>query len=194
MRPLRHPLAAQDLAGFCHPRNAPFRAPVRHGSHIIAANGYLAIRLSRGPALHDDTVPAASPDFSARIDRLPWARLDSPGPSLVAAEWRPLDDVRGLLYQFGTEELWPGGHMTRDKAVWVAESMLVPLALLQLIASLPAAAICTPAERDFLLLRFSGGDGLIAARWRHAAPQQIPPPAFRILSPRNRPLIPGGLL
>ncbi len=191
--PLRHPLAAADLAAFCHPHRPEFRHPVRHGDHLMAANGIIALRLSRGPALHDDTVAPAPAGFAEKIDTLPWARLDSPGSTIVPPDWRPLDAVRGMIYQNPPERLFHGRTMTTATPVWTADAMLVPLAVLQLLARLPAVAIRTPADPDFLLFRFSGGDGLIANRWRHAAPSDIPASAFRLLGHRHHNPLPGGL-
>lgn len=191
--PLRHPLAAADLSAFCHPHRPEFRQPVRHNGHIMAANGIVALRITRGPAVHDDTVlhTSAAPGFAEKIDALPWARLSDPFPALVPPDWRPLDPVRGMIYRNEPERLFHGRTMTTSTPVWVADSMLVPLAVLQLVARLPAVAIRLPADRDFLLFRFAGGDGLIADRWKNVLPADIPAPSFRILAHREHRPLPG---
>lgn len=191
-RSFTHPLAADALAWFCHPRNEVFRQPVRHpDGAVYAANGYLALRVSRGPLTFGE-FQAASADFLARIDKLPWARLALDPARTVTPVWRALDEVRGLIYQGEPLPLWPGGHMTGDKAVWTGGSMRVPLAMLQLLARLPRCEMMLGGS-DFLPFRFSGGEGLLADRWRHARPADVPPHVLSIFHPRPAGL-PGGLV
>ena len=185
-RPFAHPLQLDALAFFCHPRHAVFLSPVRHpDGAIYAANGYVAVRLSRGPLIHDDSIPAASGEFLQRVDPLPWARfVHDPATHFAPPAWRGFDDARGTLYRDAPLDLWPRGRMTEDVPVLTAGGPLVPLALLQLVARLPRAEVMMVGSRtDSLFIRFSGGEAIVPPRWRHA--KREPAPAFSLFIARD---------
>lgn len=196
MRPFRHPLDLPSLREFCHPGDPDFIAPFRHPSgDIVAANGYLALRLQRGPTCHDPDIPAARDSARDRIDLLPWGRFTPAVPSLVAPVWRDFDSARIWLFPPGRKPpaLWHQRRLNLTESVWTAGAMHLPLPLLQLVSRLPRAEAWIDGNRDFLPIRFSGGIGLIAAPWRHCPDTMIPPHTIHIFSPRSAGL-PGGLL
>ncbi len=193
-RPLLHPLAAEALENFCHPRCGVFSRVVRHPlGAVMAANGCVALRVSRGPVTFDDDLTPACPDFVARVDALPWGRFASDGLRVTPATWRGLDDVRGDLYARGLEELWPQGRMTLAKPVWIGGAVLVPLAVLQLIARLPRVELRLDGAMDFMLIRFAGGEGIVANRWRKTRGADIPAHVFSLFTPEPA-CLPGGLV
>lgn len=194
--PLRAPLVAGALSCFTHPRCRVLGRVVRHPQTkaVMVANGCVALRVTRGPIEFDDEIPEACAAFVKRVDGLPWGRFDEEHLSkrMTPPVFKPLGMVTGNLYQYGLEELWSKtGRMTMDKAVWVAESMLVPLAVLQLVARLPAVALRMDAASDFLLITFAGGEGIIANRWGKVAGADLPAPIFSIFKGRDR--MQGGL-
>jgi hypothetical protein len=185
-RPFGHPLQPDALAFFCHPRHSVFLTPVRHpDGAVYAASGYACIRVSRGPIVHDDSIPAATPEFLSRVDALPWDRfIHDPARSISPPAWRSFDDARGTIYRDGTLDLWPAGRMTEDTPVLTAGGPLIPLALLQLAARLPKAEAMLVGDRsEPLFIRFSGGECLIPPRWRHAKEQ--PRPKFALFARRD---------
>lgn len=196
--PLRHPLAAADLAAFTHPRCPVLGQVVKHPATgiVMAANGCIALHLDRGPILHDDRIPTACPAFTRRIESLPWSRFQPDPNRLTPHEWRALDPERGSLYRHGLEELWirkgKGIAMTKSKPVWTAQAILIPLAILQLVARLPRVELRIDHAADFALIRFSGGTGLIANRYRAVRPCDIPAHIFSLFHrPADR--LQGGL-
>jgi hypothetical protein len=193
-RPLLHPLAAESLENFCHPRCEVFSRVVRHSSGaVMAANGCVALRVSRGPVTFHDGLSRACPHFIARVDALPWARFDGDAMRMRPPRWRGLDEVRGDLYSLGLEELWKDGRMTLAKPVWIGGAMLVPVAVLQLIARLPRVELRLDGAMDFMLIRFAGGEGIVANRWRKTRGAEIPAHVFSLFTPQDA-CLPGGLV
>lgn len=193
-RPLLHPLAAESLETFCHPRCKVFSRVVRHPSGaVMAANGCVALRVSRGPVTFDDGLSPACDDFLKRVDELPWARFNHDAMRIKPPTWRGLDDVRGDLYSLGLEELWKDGRMTLAKPVWIGGAVLVPLAVLQLIARLPRVELRLDGSMDFMLIRFAGGEGIVANRWRKTRGADIPAHVFSLFTPECA-CLPGGLV
>lgn len=184
-RPFPHPLQLDALAYFCHPRNDVFARPVRHpDGSVYAASGYAAIRLTRGPLVHDDSIPAASPEFLKRVDALPWGKFEADPSRLVPPVWRAFDDSRGTLYRDPPLDLWPGGRMTEDVPVLTAGGPLIPLALLQLLARLPRSEVMMVIRRtEPLFIRFSGGEAIVPPRWRHATREPVQ--SFQLFVPRD---------
>ncbi|MEK7951651.1 hypothetical protein [Luteolibacter soli] len=167
---------------------------MRHPSGVVmAANGCVALRVSRGPVVFDDGVAEAGAEFVERVDALPWGRLADDGMRIRPPVWRGLDGVRGELYACGVEELWKEGRMTLAKPVWVGGAMMVPLAVLQLIARLPRVELRLDGAGDFLLIRFAGGEGMVANRWRRARGAEVPAHVGSLFTPEVA-CLPGGLV
>lgn len=182
-RPFPYPLDVESLRCCCHPRNEVFRRPVRDAAGVWAANGYVAVRVTRGILTFDDTIPEPYPEFTVAMQRLPWDLLT--GDGAAGAVWRKLDDHRGTIYRGGPDRilpLWENGRMTEDCPVMTAASCLVPLAMLQLLARLPRAEMRMQTG-DFLAVRFSGGEALVPGRWRHHAVK--PPARFALLRTKD---------
>lgn len=191
---MHHPLAAEALESFCHPRCRVFSRVVRHPSGaVMAANGCVALRVSRGPVTCDDGLAAACPDFLARVDALPWGRFANDAMRITPPPWRGLDAVRGDLYARELEELWKDGRMTLAKPVWIGGAVLVPLAVLQLIARLPRVELRMDGAMDFMLIRFAGGEGIVANRWRKTRGADIPAHVLSLFTPETA-CLPGGLV
>jgi hypothetical protein len=189
-----HPLAAESLESFCHPRCRVFSRVVRHPSgEVMAANGCVALRVSRGLVTFNDDLPTACPDFLARVDALPWGRFANDAMRITPPRWRGLDDVRGDLYARELEELWKDGRMTLAKPVWIGGAVLVPLAVLQLIARLPRVELRMDGAMDFMLIRFAGGEGIVANRWRKTRGADIPAHVLSLFTPETA-CLPGGLV
>ncbi len=188
--PFPHPLHIGTLEAFCHPApghllSAPHVTGSGRESEVLAGNGYLAIRVSRGLWLDSDFAPPPA-DFIPRFDSLPWARFTDLNPE----EWRPLADVRTQLFRKASLSPWLG-HRVAPSPVWiVAESHRVRLSHLQLISRLPRAEVwCGHATNsDPLFLRFTAGIGIIARDATLHDPRQPPKIAFSILSPKRCPL------
>ncbi|MCW1887692.1 hypothetical protein OKA04_23345 [Luteolibacter flavescens] len=197
--PLPHPLSAASLQAFTSPRCRVFSRVLRDAATgtVMVANGCIALRVTRGPVTFDDSLPPASDDFKRRLDRLPWARF---GPEHQArrmrpAPWASFDSIRGDLYRYGLEELWlPDGRMTKDKPVWTGDGMHIPLAILQLVARLPRCEACINRAHDYLLIRFTGGEGMIANRYLKVRGGDVPPLTLTIFQPRGTDGLPGGLV
>lgn len=171
-RPFHFPLPPDALPVFTHPDPAHlFHEPFAMDGEVVAANGHVAIKVYRGHFSAEDFAPA-TPEMEERIRPLPWhlVRLHSPGGGLLnyrPTDWRNLDDVRGLIYDWA-----PIQPFLRCGRTWkfapapgirVGGSVIVPLSLLQTIARLPRAEVLT---RDIdlhspLVFRFTGGIGVI---------------------------------
>jgi hypothetical protein len=182
-RPFPYPLDAEALRYFCHPRHEVFRRVVRYDGAAWAANGYAAVRVSRGFLTFDDTLADPYPEFRVAMAKLPWHLVE--GEAAKAGTWREMDAKRGTIYRGGSDRilpLWADGKMTEATPVMTAESCTVPLAMLQLLARLPKSEI-RMATGAFLAVRFSGGEAIIPGRWRH---QAFPPsPKFALFCSRD---------
>ena len=154
--PFQFPLRAGDIACFCHPDPAnPLAAAHFIDGDLMAGNGYMAIRASRGLWLEADFTPAAF-ETMERLANLPWHNL----PEASSPNWRDLDDIRGNLYQYGAINPWTDKHRPTPSPVWkVASHNLVRLSHLQLLARLPKAQIyCGPLTvTSPTFVRFNGG-------------------------------------
>ena len=183
--PFGHPLPADALRYFCHPSRPGFTAPVRHPDGTVhAASGYIALIARRGYWMDTD-FQRASPDFLARIARLPWDRFDHAGQH---GEWQDLDSIRGRLFRFGVADLWHGPRAhTADKLVVIAGAPAYPLAVLQLISRLPKAEVCVSGTTVMgpVLFRFAGGHGILPCHFPDIA--ACPAPIFHCLHPRKAP-------
>jgi hypothetical protein len=158
--PFLFPLRAGDIACFCHPDPTHDLAqPHFIDGDLSAGNGYLAIKATRGLWLESDFTPAPY-EAKERISNLPWHNV----PEADHPEWRKLDDIRGILYQYGSIHPWTDKHKPTPSPVWrVAQQHLIRLSHLQLIARLPAAQIycghLTATSPAFV--RFNGGSLII---------------------------------
>lgn len=172
------PLPESALAEFCHPaETSGLSVPMRMGNEIVAANGYMAIRCRRG-AWIDAEFPEAWTDFSARVEKLPWARFETITKSDA---WDALDLLRGALGRHGPLAVWNGGKI-HACPIWRVRDALVRLSMLQLVARLPRAEVFTgpPANADDgMFFRFSGGIGIVArdARLTHGTYEVFQPRA-----------------
>jgi hypothetical protein len=156
-----YPLQIGALDGFVHPREEHvFAQAVRHGQEIVAANGYLAIRVRRGLWLPSD-FPEAGADYLARLARIPWERF-----SALQGPWRELSEIRGDLYRHGARAVWRDDDSGRlsPGPIWRVATVPVRLTLLQLVSRLPRCEVHagTCDRDDPLFFRFSGGMGAIA--------------------------------
>lgn len=171
-RPFHFPLPPDALPLFTHPDPAhAFHEPFALDGEVVAANGHVAIKVYRGHFSAED-YGAANQEMEARIRPLPWhlVRLHSPGGGLLhyhAHDWRNLDEVRGLIYDWAPIQpfircgrKW---KFAPSPGIRVGGSVIVPLSLLQLIARLPRVEVLT-RELDLdapLVFRFTGGIGVI---------------------------------
>jgi hypothetical protein len=172
-----YPLPLDALLEFRHPLDwHGLHRPMMHAGEVIAANGYVAVRATRGYWLDSDFPPATA-EYLGRIGKLPWGRFP-----LMDADWREVDGQRGKIFKTARISPW-----LRDKPapspVWLVGGLTrVRLSWLQLVAMLPRCEIYAgPANRDDgMFFRFSGGIGMIARDPRFdATPHdgQLFPPA-----------------
>lgn len=154
-----YPLPLHALDEFVHPEDWHlFRHARRHDGEILAGNGYVALRASRGRWI-DAEFPAASCEFLGRFGKLPWQRW----PDGRDEEWRMMDDRRGDLFRNGEIALWLQGKLA-PTPVWLCNEKRVRLSLLQLMARLPRAEVFVGSQdaEDPVWIRFSGGRAAIA--------------------------------
>lgn len=167
-----HPFPLPELAlrSFCHPvPDHLFSAPYRHAGEILAGNGYIALRASKGNWMHDE-FPEASPAFLARFDALPWSHyLDL----IASPHWTHTHDLQTALFRRTPISLWmfithpgnPKPYTPAPSPVWNVRDTKVRLSHLQAIARLPRCEIYhgpPPIASSPLFFRFSGGIGIIA--------------------------------
>jgi hypothetical protein len=179
--PFRFPLHAGDLEVFCHPHegHAMSRTHMVDGD-LVAANGHLAVRASRGLWLDADFEPAPA-DFLQRVAGLPWGSA----PDHSSEAWRPLDDARGDIYRSATIGLYNNKGRISPSPVWmVAGQHPIRLSFLQQIARLPRCEVYTGALHNSqpAWFRFNGGT-VIVPKTKRPFPtfsrQLFPPrPAF----------------
>jgi hypothetical protein len=178
-----YPLPAEALLDYCRPvAGHPFAAPLRHAGAILAANGYLALRATRGGWLDDDYAEA-SPEAAARLARLPWARLEH---LCQQPEWRRLSELGSELAARGALRLWAADGGLAPSPVWaVADAGRIRLSVLQLIARLPRAELWTGGGGvlEPVFFRFSGGAGIVPLEERLSRPGLRP--ARRIFAPER---------
>lgn len=155
------PLPATALEEFCHPEpDHLMAAPVRDGRDIVAANGYLALRAYKGAWLDSD-YPEAGPELLARLNKLPWSKLQDAIAKPYA--WTDLDRHRSTIMRQGRIGMWLRGRLNASP-VWRITDHLVRLTFIQAIAALPRCEVYIGRtdRGDPLLFRFSGGTGMIA--------------------------------
>ena len=158
-RPFRHPVPAEAVAFFCHPRAGHiYEKPAwgRDGA-LYASNGWLALRFFGFPASMG-TGPQTVVD---RLGKLPWHSATYEDPKA----WLMTDDCTLDLFRDGVFEMWrdaAGGYRV-DPAVRINHGALVPAVSLQLISRLPRCEIYTKLDREMPVpFRFRGGEGLLA--------------------------------
>lgn len=153
--PFLFPVRAGDISLFCHPSPAsPLHLPHYIGGSLTAGNGHIAIRAERGQWTESDFTPAPE-NAAQRLSALPWHRFPPESP-----EWRPLDDIRGLLYAHAPIAPFTDRHRVAPCPVWqIADHHLARLSHLQLLARLPRVRVYAgPAAReDPLFFRYNGG-------------------------------------
>lgn len=157
-RPFRHPVPAEAIEFFQHPRPGhPFAAPAwGRDSKLYVANGWVAARFFNFPASFG-TGPQTTVD---RLMKLPWGTNYTD-----KSAWRMLDDVTLDLFKEGIFDMWRGesGGYRIDPVVRINHGTNVALVSLQLISRLPRCEIYTTVDRTMPLpFRFNGGDGLIS--------------------------------
>jgi hypothetical protein len=161
-RPFRHPLPAEVVAWFCHPRAGHvYEAPAfgRDGK-LYCSNGFIAVRFFNFPA----SMGTGPQEMVERLQKLPgWKRPEHED----ASAWRKTDDCTLDLFQEGVFPMWREfrGRMQYrvDPAVQVNLTTVVPAVSLQLISRLPRCEVFTAPDRDSPLpFRFNGGEGLVA--------------------------------
>ncbi len=188
--PFPYPLRIGALDAFCHPAcGHPLCAPHVSGagreSAVLAGNGYLAIRVSRGLWMDSDFDPPP-PGFVRRMATLPWARVATLPPD----GWRPMADIRGHLFRQAAISPWLNSRVAPSPVWVVAETHRVRLHHLQLVSRLPRCEVwCGEAGRkEPLFFRFSSGAGVIAWDETLHDPRRAPSTAFSVFNPRRCPL------
>lgn len=153
-----YPVPRDAVEMFCHPADASgLSRAMRYDREILAANGYVAIRVERGGWL-DREFPAASAEFLGRIGKLPWAAFPR-----ECKKWQSLDMLAGKMGLRGGIGLWLNGRLA-PTPIWLVGAVKVRLSILQLVARLPRAEVnWTDSRTSPLWFRFSGGMGAIAA-------------------------------
>lgn len=176
--PFPYPLQIGVMDHFCRPLPQHVLAyPRWHLGNVLAANGWFAIRATRGLWMRDGTdFPAADAPFLARFNKLPWDTF----PKITADEenWQPLRD--GRLFRHGPLALWLHGRPSPSPVWQVAEQHLARLSHLQLISRLPRCEVHTGLTHTAaLFFRFSGGMGMIARD------ETLTSPSHSIFTPRR---------
>jgi hypothetical protein len=188
--PFPYPLQLGALEEFCHPAtchllSAPHVTGSGRDSAVLAGNGYLAIRVSRGLWMDSDFSPAP-PGFFARLEKLPWGRHGD----LPAGDWRAMHDVRPSLFRKPPISPWLGARVAPSPVCCVAERHRIRLHHLQLISRLPRCEIwCGDATvMEPLFFRFSSGAGIIAWDKSLHDPKNNIRVAVSIFNPRRCPI------
>lgn len=157
-----YPLPCYALDEFIHPAAGHVLGCARrHEGEVLAGNGYVAIRCTRGRWLAEDW-PEAGAGFLERFESLAW-------DSVPAGPWRALADVAMWFPRDGAGLPWSGCGLAQSPA-WRVGEAVVRVALLALVARLPRSEVVAGTDReDALHFRFSGGCGMIAHDPRLAA-------------------------
>lgn len=153
-----YPLPLHALDDFRHPAEWHlFHHSRLHAGEVLAGNGYVALRATKGAWLDSDHQPATA-EYLGRFSKLPWARWGQ-----LVDDWRPLDAHRGRIFERAQHGLWLDGRLA-PSPVWAVNEIRVRLSLLQVVARLPRAEVYCGSWNadDPLWFRFSGGIGLIA--------------------------------
>lgn len=188
--PFPYPLQIGALESFCHPAeghllDAPHVSGTGRDSVVLAGNGYLAIRSFRGLWMDSDFIPP--PDgFLDRMERLPWSRIASLNQEL----WKPMQDVRTILFRRPPLSPWLNDRVAPSPIVAVVERHRVRLSHLQLVSRLPRCEVWTgeAVHGEPLFFRFSSGCGIIAWDKSLHDPANNIRIAFSILNPRRCPM------
>lgn len=158
MKNYPYPLPERALADYCHPlAGHVFGAAVRHEGEVLAVNGYVALRCTRGWWVTEEFSEAGA-EYMERFDALPWGQV-------LTGEWRALSDLGAGLWVGGELEMWAlGSARLAVSPVWRVGDSLCRLSLLQAVARLPRCEVFIGASdrEDPVFFRFSGGRGLIA--------------------------------
>jgi hypothetical protein len=191
--PFPFPLQIGSLEAFCHPVGrhelaAPHVVGEGQEGAVVAGNGYLAIRVTRGLWLESDFAPA-SEGWRQRVAHLPWHRH-----AQLTGAWHPMADAWPQLFRYAPIAAWTDrGNVSGSPLVRVGEVDVVRLCHLQLIARLPRCEVHPNVGRhEPLFFRFSGGSGIVARDHKLHDPKAALP-AFTIFKPARCPLD-GGLL
>lgn len=197
--PFRFPLTVGDIELFTHPReDHTFRRPHFIDGALCAGNGHIAIRSTSGRWMASDFTPAPS-EFLQRFSSLPWGAIHGESP-----EWRAMDDVRAMVYRYGSVGIWTD-KLKRGPSpvVEIGKHHLIRLSHLQLISCLPRCEVYAgPVTRhDPLFFRYNGGTvivpidrGLTTASFGIFAPSLDLFTQERIARSDSRRIIHGGHL
>lgn len=163
-----YPLPEEALAEFCHPeRSHIFGAPARMGREVVAANGYVVLRASRGRWIDAD-YPEAHSEFVKRVEALPWVHMEATAES----KWVDLERVKTKICARPRLGMWSGTRVGASP-VWLVGDVLCRLSVLQLVALLPRVQVAWSDRALPLWFRFSGGVGAIAVDWRLRDPSTV---------------------
>lgn len=162
MHKFSFPITLSTIREFCHPDPShDLHEPAMIAGTLHAGNSRIAIRSERGLWLPSD-FPSTPPAVASRFAKLPWNGLPAASP-----EWVPLDLHRGDIFARGKIRPWTEKLTISPSPVWqVAQSSLIRLSHLQLLAMLPGAEIYAgPAALHApIYVRFSGGGISIVPR------------------------------
>lgn len=129
-------------------------------NETIAANGLVCLRVNIGRWLAGE-FPAASAEFMARIERLPWGRFGT----LPVDGWHDLELARIAARTRGQIAMrHPVNRAVMASPVWRVGPVAVRLSVLMAVAKLPRVEMTWDDDRESpIFFRFSGGRGIIAA-------------------------------
>jgi hypothetical protein len=180
-RPFRHPVPAEAVDYFCHPRagHALEKPAWGRDSNLYASNGWVAVRFFGFPASMG-TGPQTVVD---RLQRLRWHSATYEDPKA----WRLMDDCTLDIFREGLFEMWKDerGAYRVDPPARINHGTLVPVVSLQLISRLPRCEVYTTVDREMPVpFRFRGGEGLIA-RLSHAQEAAAGPEVCHIFPKRT---------
>jgi len=158
--PFRFPLLAGDIASFCHPSPMhDFHEPHILEGALVAANGYMAVRVERGRWMASDFTPAPKA-FTTRLTALAWGSFPDD-----SAEWRALDDVRGQLFRYAPIGMFmEKTHKCAPSPVWqVGGQHLIRLSHLQALSRLPRCEVHAGSQTHGTpaFFRFNGGLAIV---------------------------------
>ena len=157
IRPFHFPIPPDAVRLFASgDQDAVFGMVVSHDGEVLACNGEVALRVTRGH-FQDVDFPPATPEFLERFEAIPWL----PWPAADGGHWRALDDERGRI-----AAARPGWVLTGPCHVCRLESI-------RLLARLPRCDVWpATCEGEALPFRFNGGRGLVG--FSRAKPLKIP--------------------
>ena len=178
--PFTFPITLSAMENFRHPDPQNFRHGIHmDGDALVAMNGYIIIRATRGYWLARDFTPAP-PEFSNRVCSLPWSSFPPEEDG-----WRRLDDKRGDIYRRAPIAMFTDKHKPTPSPVWrVGSRHTIRLSHLQQLARLPRCEVHTTATRyDFAFFRFNGGPAIVPRDKRLSDPLHPVSPSANLFPP-----------